>query len=149
MRNFKLIEGTARVVDTKSYAPVGPRPGEKPGFKTKDSGARIDYESGMRRDVQDGKPRYDLIPVMPHRRLAELYTRGAEKYGDHNWELANSPDEVERFRGSAERHFMQWKAREDDEDHAIACVWNIFAALYVEAKIAHSDDENNERHPVM
>ena len=33
-------------------------------FITKDSGARQEFESGMRRDLQDGKPRYDLlIPI--------------------------------------------------------------------------------------
>jgi len=30
-------------------------------FETKDSGKRINYRSGMRRDVAEGKPRFDLI----------------------------------------------------------------------------------------
>ena len=30
-------------------------------FLTKDSGKRKDFESGMRRDTQENKPRYDLI----------------------------------------------------------------------------------------
>lgn len=104
-------------------------------FVTKDSGERVDFPSGMTRDVDAGKPRYDLIPVAPVKRLAYLYARGAEKYGDKNWELANSPEEARRFRASAERHFMQWKAGEVDEDHAIAVVWNIFAALFTEEKL--------------
>lgn len=104
-------------------------------FTTKDSGERVEFPSGMRRDTDKGKPRYDLIPVMPVRRLAELYARGAEKYDDRNWEKACTAEEVERFRASAERHFMQWKDSDSDEDHAIACVWNIFAALVTEAKL--------------
>jgi hypothetical protein len=36
-------------------------------YVTKDSGARVEFDSGMRRDTDEGKPRYDLIPVMPVR----------------------------------------------------------------------------------
>jgi len=49
-------------------------------FETKDSGKRINYDSGMVRDTTDGKARYDLIPLPMLKRLAELYARGAEKY---------------------------------------------------------------------
>ena len=51
-------------------------------YQTKDSGERIDYESGFRRDINKNKPRYDLIPPELLYRLAMVYTRGAEKYGD-------------------------------------------------------------------
>lgn len=104
-------------------------------FETLDSGQRKQYDSGMRRDSDAGKPRFDLIPVMPLRRLAELYARGAVKYGDRNWELASSPEELQRFKASALRHAFQWLDGQDDEDHAIAVVFNIFAYLTIEAKI--------------
>lgn len=104
-------------------------------FKTKDSGKRQDYASGMRRDSVDGKPRFDLIPVMPLRRLAELYARGSAKYGDRNWELANSREELERFKASAMRHMFQWAAGETDEDHPTAVAWNLFAYLTIEEKL--------------
>lgn len=104
-------------------------------FETKDSGKRQDYPSGMRRDVTDGKPRYDLIPLPMLTRLAELYARGAEKYGDENWTLANSKEELDRFKGSAFRHFIQWQNGELDEDHAIAAVWNIFAYETIKARM--------------
>lgn len=104
-------------------------------YITKDSGERAEFPSGMRRDTADGKPRYDLIPLMPLRRLADLHARGAVKYGDRNWELANTPEEVERFRASAFRHFADWLDGKDDEDHAIATVFNIFASLVIEDKI--------------
>ena len=110
-------------------------------FQTKDSGARLHYDSGMVRDIDDGKPRYDLIPTMPLRRLAYLYARGAVKYGDNNWQLADSEEEMIRFRASAFRHFEQWRDGDTDEDHAIAVVWNIFAYLFVEAKLAGRDPE--------
>lgn len=107
-------------------------------YKTKDSGARQEYKSGMRRDLQDGKPDFYLIMPkdMPYSeqvltRWAELMTRGKEKYGSRNWELANSSEELERFKASAFRHFMQWLCGENDEDHAVAVLYNIQAAEYV------------------
>lgn len=104
-------------------------------FQTKDSGARVEFESGMVRDVQDDKPRYDLIPLAPLQRLAELYSRGAQKYGDRNWQKANSQDELDRFHASAFRHFIQFMKGDRDEDHGIGCVWNIFAALWLEERL--------------
>lgn len=104
-------------------------------YTTKDSGKRVDFKSGMRRDTNEGKPRYDLIPVMPLRRLAELYARGAEKYGDYNWQLADSEKELNRFKESCMRHLFQWHEGDESEDHAIAVVWNVFAYLYLEEKL--------------
>ena len=73
-------------------------------FITKDSGKRVDFPSGMRRDTQDNKPRFNLIYFPLLKRWAELMTRGAEKYGENNWRLANSLEELERFKESALRH---------------------------------------------
>ena len=104
-------------------------------FITKDSGARQDYKSGMRRDIQSVKPRYDLcIPLKGEpmfKRWAELMARGAEKYGERNWEKANSQEELDRFKASAFRHFMQWMMNETNEDHASAIYFNVQCAEYV------------------
>jgi len=99
----------------------------KKNYITKDSGKRVEYDSGFNRDVATDKPRYDLIPHELLKRLAELYTRGAEKYGEDNWQKATTQPEIDRFQQSAWRHWMQWVAGEDDEDHAIATIWNIIA----------------------
>ena len=99
-------------------------------YQTKDSGERIDYDSGFVRDVTKTKPRYDLIPPELLYRLAMVYTRGAEKYGDDNWHKANSEEEYCRFIQSAFRHFEQWRMGQEDEDHAMQCVWNIIAYEY-------------------
>lgn len=104
-------------------------------FITKDSGKRVDFKSGMRRDIADGKPRFDLIWQPGLLRLAELYARGAKKYGPRNWQLANSPEELERFKSSAYRHFFQWFNEQDDEDHMAAVCFNLFAAEYVKDKL--------------
>lgn len=106
-----------------------------PDFTTKDSGVRAAYDSGMVRDTQAGKARFDLLRPknVPYEdqfltRVAMLMTRGAEKYGIRNWEVANSVEELERFEGSAERHLQQYLAGEIDEDHAAAVVFNLLAA---------------------
>lgn len=98
-----------------------------PNFETKDSGERITYDSGFNRDIQDNKPRYDLIPPELLRRLADVYARGSKKYGDNNWQKANSDVEYQRFIASAFRHFEAWRSGQEDEDHAMQCVWNIIS----------------------
>lgn len=114
----------------------------KNAFITRDSGVRAAYASGMVRDTQDGKARFDLLLAdgIPYdhqfiTRVADLMTRGAEKYGFRNWEKANSPEEIERFRASALRHMMQWLNGETDEDHATAVVFNLLAAETTDFKI--------------
>lgn len=104
-------------------------------YVTKDSGVREAYDSGMVRDTQQGKARFDLLRPkgVPYAaqfltRVADLMTRGAEKYGFRNWEVANSQAELERFENSAERHLQQYLAGETDEDHAAAVVFNLLAA---------------------
>lgn len=104
-------------------------------FETKDSGRRVMFPSGMNRDVQDDKPRYDLIWQPGLKRLAELMSRGAKKYGDRNWEKASTQEELDRFKASAYRHFEQWFAGDIDEDHASAVVFNLFGAEFIKEKL--------------
>ena len=100
-----------------------------PRFVTKDSGRREVFETGSRRDTQQDKPRYDLIPPQALKRVAELYQRGADKYGDHNWAKGQP---MSRFLASAMRHAEQWRLGERDEDHAAAVVWNWLAIMCFE-----------------
>jgi hypothetical protein len=97
----------------------------------------------MQRDVNTGKARFDLIMpmLMPYRaqlltRWAELMGRGAEKYDARNWEQAATLEELERFRESAFRHFLQWLTGETDEDHAAAVLFNISGAEYVKWRLS-------------
>lgn len=109
------------------------RPGDPSlGFVTKDSGVRAEYDSGMVRDTQEAKARFELLlPLgVPYAdqflvRVAELMARGAEKYESRNWEKATGDEEMERFKSSALRHLFQWAAGETDEDHAAAVVFNL------------------------
>ena len=66
-------------------------------FETKDSGKREEFSTGMHRDTQDDKPRYDLLDRAFLKRWAELMARGAKKYGEENWRKAATETELARF----------------------------------------------------
>ena len=104
-------------------------------FITKDSGKRVEFKSGMRRDTNEGKARYDLVYEPMLTRWAELMARGAEKYGENNWMLANSEEEMTRFKASAARHFVQWLRGDVDEDHASAVFFNVSAVEMLKEKL--------------
>lgn len=116
-------------------------------FETKDSGKRQEYKSGMRRDLQDTKPDFYLwMPKdLPYQeqfltRAGYAARRGANKYGERNFELANSKEELERFKSSAFRHMLQWISGEEDEDHGVAIFFNIMAAEYVKYKLKSKNE---------
>lgn len=121
-------------------------------YITKDTGQRTAFASGMEREVKAGLPRFELlipggIPYSDQvlTRTAALVARGAEKYKDRGWEMAATPEELEHFRQSAFRHFIQFMCQETDEDHAAAAIFNIMAAETVQYKIrtAQSSEEKD------
>lgn len=124
-------------------------------YVTRDSGDRDEYAGGMLRDTNEGKPRFDLLwpALLPFKeqlltRAAALMARGAQKYGNRNWEQAQDEAALERYRDSAFRHFMQWMSSERElvqdetgewtdatEDHAAAVIFNLMGAEYVKWRI--------------
>jgi hypothetical protein len=119
--------------------------------KLKDSGHRMSFGSGMVREGDEGKPRYELcVPLdidledqMFHR-FAVHMANGAKKYSDRNWEKASGEEELERFKSSAFRHFMQWMCDEDDEDHAAAIWFNILAWETTKAKMSKIKEDEDD-----
>jgi hypothetical protein len=102
-------------------------------FITKDSGKREEFSTGAQRDIQDGKPRYDLIPLSPLRRLADVYQRGSRKYSERNWEQGMP---FSRVYASLLRHLFSWaEGIEDGEDHLGSCAFNIFALMFYQDQI--------------
>lgn len=111
-------------------------------YKIKDSGKRQKYKSGMHRDTNEDKPRYDLLLPIGQKTENTLLYRwamhmlgGIKKYGNRNWELANTQEEAERFKQSAFRHFIQWINEENDEDHIGAILFNINAHEWIKEKM--------------
>jgi len=111
-------------------------------FKTKGGGKKIKYNSGMDRETQINKPRFDLIIPKNQKyentlfyRWAMLMERGARKYSERNWEKANSLEELERVKSSLWRHFMQAMTGEIDEDHFSAICFNLNMIVYLMDKL--------------
>ena len=105
-------------------------------FTIKDSGAREKFDSGMVRDTVTGKILYSLVASGPMLvRWAMHLTKGAEKYERDNWLKATGQAELDRFRDSAFRHFIQWYYGALDEDHAAAVYFNINGAEYVKERL--------------
>lgn len=91
-----------------------------------DSGHRQAYASGAIRERAVGKGRYDLIPPEALRALAEMFEKGALKYGDRNWERGLPLD---TFIDSGMRHLVKLMDGDDDEDHAALAMINM--AMYI------------------
>ena len=111
-------------------------------FSEKSKNYITKYDSGMVRDSRTGKSRFDLIMPedVPYEeqiltRWANLMAKGAEHYGERNWEKAHGIDEYDDFRESAFRHFMQWFCGNTDVDHAVAVMFNITGAERLKGRI--------------
>lgn len=105
-------------------------------YVTKDSGDRVEFDTGSRRDSQDGKGRFDLLPIEAVTRWAQLLERGAAKYGENNWQLGQP---YSRVRSSMLRHAMQAAAGHTDEDHLAAVIFNAAALITFEERIARGE----------
>jgi hypothetical protein len=109
---------------------------------SKNSVKRKKWDSGMIRDSDSEKPRFDLIIPLNQKyedtllyRFAMLLNKGAKKYSERNWEKADSIEELERGKASTFRHFMQWFCGEEDEDHAVAILFNINEVEMIKQKL--------------
>lgn len=96
-------------------------------FITRGGGDKEQFEGGAVRNSQDGKPRYDLIPPGPLKRVAELYARGAKEYEEHNWTKGMN---TSRMLASLMRHLEQYREGDQIEDHLAAIVFNAFGIMY-------------------
>lgn len=110
-------------------------------FETRDSGSSRRFDSGAVRDERAGKGRYDLLPPLAIARLAKVYERGAEKYGDRNWEKGMPESDL---LDSALRHCFQYQQGLRDEDHLMHAVFNLLAAVEFQERAAIRPDPPSE-----
>jgi hypothetical protein len=61
----------------------------------------------VKRTGKEGKTRYDLLPPQTLRQLAEVLTRGAEKYKPNGWREVDDPRPM--FEAAAMRHFEAYR----------------------------------------
>lgn len=95
--------------------------------KVQDGGEVTAFSTGSIRDVQDGKGKYVLISTIGMRRLARHYENGAKKYKLRNWEKGQP---LSQYLDSCFRHLVKVIDGLNDEDHAAAVAWNIFAFMH-------------------
>jgi len=86
-------------------------------------------QQGQKGDT--GKLRFDLIPPRPLQDLAYVYTIGARKYTDRNWEKGIA---FGRIFGAMQRHAWAWwdgeeLDQEDGHHHLAAVAWCAFTLL--------------------
>ena len=79
-----------------------------------------------------GNGRFDLIPFLPHEKLAIHFEAGIKKYGERNWEKGQT---LKTYVDSGERHLLKFMNGERDEDHLSASVWNNYAYQWTENEI--------------
>ena len=100
------------------------------GIKSSDGMAA--FASGAVRDKKTGKGRCDLLPACVLLRLAKHYERGAERYGEYNWQQGIP---CHSFVDSAMRHLLKYMDGQTDEDHLIAAIWNLCGLAWTEEKL--------------
>jgi hypothetical protein len=99
-------------------------------------------EGGTKYD--EGKKRWDLIPWDPGMEyVADVYTRGAAKYGDENWKAGIK---YSRLFAALIRHlFAYWLRREqfdkeNGQHHLASVIFYCLAFMYFDANATHNDD---------
>jgi Domain of unknown function (DUF5664) len=85
------------------------------------------------------KLRVDLIPVLGLLRQADVYTRGAKKYSDHNWRFGMN---WSRIIGAMIRHALWFAAGEqldpsDGQHHLSSVAW--CANTLMEYEVTHPE----------
>jgi len=99
---------------------------------------------GLRYD--DSKLRFDLIPPDAMMALAAVYTLGAKKYADRNWEKGMKWSKVI---APLERHLQAFKGREEKDAeldllHTAEIAWNAMALLAFQLRGIGEDDRGPE-----
>lgn len=94
----------------------------------------------------EDKLRYDLIPEQALKELARVYTIGAKKYGDRNWEQGLKWG---RVFAAMMRHAWAWWAGEqndpvDGQHHLSSVAWCAFALMTYELR-ANGIEPNDDR----
>ncbi len=100
-------------------------------------------ETGLR--YNQGKLRYDLVPAYAMEQVAKVFTKGAEKYEDHNWRKGMSWSTVI---ASMKRHIAAIEAGEDYDKElkvyhsACIAVNSLFLTEYYKIYPQGDDREN-------
>lgn len=98
--------------------------------------------TGLKLDTH--KLRYDLIPPIATKAMAEVLTFGAEKYAPDNWKLIQ--DGEKRYIAALMRHFEAYRAGEEFDSetsfsHLAHCITNIaFLLHFQQTRLSHTSN---------
>ena len=89
---------------------------------------------GKKNDFLDKKLRWDLLPLKEIEDIVRVYTAGANKYGDNNWQHLDNG--YQRYKAAMFRHLLEYeKGNVYDEEtgcrHLAQVAWNAIAMLYL------------------
>lgn len=87
------------------------------------------FASGAVRGTDADGERYDLIPAIGMRRLAETCAEGVAKYGAGNW---NKGIPIPDLLNHAIKHLYQYVSGDRSEDHLAHAMWNLAVACHFE-----------------
>jgi hypothetical protein len=96
-------------------------------YDLKQSDTKQTFSTGAQRDTQESKSRIDLISPVFLERLGMVLTKGAEHYGERNWEKGVP---LSRLLASTARHLNQTIDGLEDEDHPAQAAWNLMAYIH-------------------
>jgi hypothetical protein len=99
------------------------------------------WDTGAKRDTSDGKTRIDLIDPVLLDRVGHHLRKGAEHYGEHNWQQGIPSD---RYIESLMRHVNAYRMGDRSEDHLAAIVSNVMGIIRNEAYAEY----NSEAHRI-
>lgn len=105
--------------------------------------SKVTVEVGRKDD--NGKTRYDLIPYEVLEDVAKVYTEGAKKYSDNNWQLVDKAKD--RYFAAAMRHLIAWRKGErinkDDFNlpHLSHAIWGLMALDWFDK---HNKEDKND-----
>src|SRR5574344_424715 len=101
--------------------------------------------TSVKNDFLDNKLRWDLLPLEEVEDIVKVFTAGANKYGDNNWQhLENG---YQRYKAAMFRHLLEYeKGTEFDVEtgcrHLAQVAWNAIAILYLSK---HSTSDEHEK----
>lgn len=104
-------------------------------------------EGGARKD-DSGKLRFDLIPENSIKELAKVFTIGAKKYDDRNWEMGMKWG---RVYAAMQRHAWAWwggeKCDQEDGQHHLGSVMWCAAVLMEYERRGWGEDDRTASSP--